>query len=331
VSLPRVLIIGVGSIGHRHLRCFLNTGRVTAEICEVNNDLAQDIAAQYGITTVWNSLDDAIASPPDLAVICAPAHLHIEMAITLANHGVDILIEKPLSTSLNDIDILKSSISTAGVCCGVAYVTHQHPVIRDVKRELDSGRFGKPLQINYVSGQHFPYYRPAYREIYYTDRATGGGCIQDAITHSMNTAELLVGPITKLTCDADHLALEGVTVEDTVHVITRHGEIMGSLVSNQFQSPNESTFIINCEKGTIKCLMHEGRWVWHDTPETQWREGAQYDLERDDLFVKQANMFLDAREQGDLPSCTLEAAIQTLKVNLAMLESSDTHTWQTIN
>ena len=60
MSLPRVLIIGVGSIGHRHLRCFLNTGRVTAEICEVNNDLAQDIAAQYGITTVWNSLDDAI-------------------------------------------------------------------------------------------------------------------------------------------------------------------------------------------------------------------------------------------------------------------------------
>ena len=68
----------------------------------------------------------------------------------------------------------------------------------------------------------------------------------------MNTAELLVGPITKLTCDAGHLALEGVTVEDIVHVITRHGDIMGSLVSNQFQSPNESTFIINCEKGTIK-------------------------------------------------------------------------------
>ena len=77
--------------------------------------------------------------------------------------------------------------------------------------------------------------------------------------------------------------------------------------------------------------MHEGRWIWHDTPETEWHDGAQYKLERDDLFVKQANMFLDAREHGESPSCTLDAAIQTLKVNLAMLESSDTQTWQTIN
>ena len=330
MSLPRVLIIGVGSIGHRHLRCFLDTGRVTAEICEVNTELAAELSRQYNVATVWHDLESALESPPDLAVICAPAHLHIDMALALVEHDVDILIEKPLSTSLDRVGDLQHAVQERNVTCGVAYVTHQHPVVKDVKRELDGGRFGKPLQLNYVSGQHFPYYRPAYREIYYTNRATGGGCIQDAITHAMNTAELLVGPITRLACDADHLALEGVTVEDTVHVMTRHGNVMGSLVLNQFQTPNESTLIINCERGTIKCLFHENRWLWNDTPEEPWNEGASYKLERDDLFVRQANMFLDAREQKQSISCNLEAAIQTLKVNLAMLESSDSLTWKSI-
>ena len=57
--LKDVLVIGVGSIGHRHLRCFLQTGRVRAAICEVNRALADPLAVQYGVERVYSSLDEA--------------------------------------------------------------------------------------------------------------------------------------------------------------------------------------------------------------------------------------------------------------------------------
>ena len=57
-----------------------------------------------------------------------------------------------------------------------------------MKQEIDACRFGRIVQVIAVSGQHFPFYRPAYRETYYTDHATGGGAIQDALTHTINAS-----------------------------------------------------------------------------------------------------------------------------------------------
>ena len=59
---------------------------------------------------------------------------------------------------------------------------------------IRSGRFGEPVQIVATCGQHFPHYRPAYRDTYYRDRRTGGGAVQDALTHIINAGEWLVGP-----------------------------------------------------------------------------------------------------------------------------------------
>ena len=121
-----------------------------------------------------------------------------------------------------------------GLVAGVAYVYRAHPALAEMKRAVDSGRFGKPVQIVSVTGQHFPTYRPAYREIYYTDRATGGAAVQDAMTHMINYGECLAGLVERLASDFAHQVLEDVEVEDTVHVLTRQGSVLGSYSLNQY-------------------------------------------------------------------------------------------------
>ncbi len=323
----RVLIIGVGSIGHRHLRCFQSTNRVQLEICETNNSLAAEIANQYGVQHVFNSLDEALANPPDAAVICTPAHLHIDMAKQLANKSVDMLIEKPLSTSIDGVDELQQVVNQKQLVCAIAYVMRQHPLIEAAKQVVDDQRFGRLLQLTLTSGQDFPFYRPAYRETYYTDHATGGGAIQDAITHMMNSIQWIAGPTTALVCDAAHQHLPGVKVEDTVHVLVRHGAIMGNLSLNQFQAPNESTLMLNFQRGTARFEFHNNRWDFCTEPESPWKQGGLCKLERDDLFIKQANVFLDCIEQRTAATCDLQAALHTLHTNLAMLESNQTKQW----
>ena len=323
----RVLIIGVGSIGHRHLRCFQSTERAELEICETNESLAAEIAIQYGVQNVFNSLDDALANPPDAAVICVPAHLHISMAKQLANKSVDMLIEKPLSTSIDGIDEIQTIIQQQQLVCAIAYVMRHHPLVEAAKKIVDDRRFGSLLQLTLTSGQNFPFYRPDFRETYYADHATGGGAIQDAITHMMNSFQWIAGPTTALVCDASHQHLPDVKVEDTVHVMVRHGAIMGNLALNQFQAPNETTLQLNFQRGTARFEFHNNRWDYCTQPETGWLTGGVCELDRDDLFIKQANLFLDCIEQRSAPICDLQDAVHTLHTNLAMLESNQTKQW----
>ena len=326
-EMKRVLVVGVGSIGERHTRCFQQTERADISICEVNDQLRSQIADRYGLKLAFGDWHEALASDFDAAVICTPAHLHIPMATEVAALNRHLLIEKPLSTTLDGVDALQQLADASGAATMVAYVTRVHPALTAMKTAIDSGRFGRPVHLIGCFGQHFPTYRPAYREIYYRDRAKGGGAIQDALTHMINAAEWLIGPIDRLAADCSHQVLEGVDVEDTVNVIARHAHVLASYSLNQHQAPNESSLTVVCERGTTRFEFHGQRWRWQVDPTDHWQDEPCEPLERDDLFIAQANRFLDVALGLDSPSCTLDEAIQTLKTNQAILRACESREW----
>lgn len=328
--MRRLLVIGVGSIGERHLRCFQKTGRAALSICEVNDELRERIARQYGIDKAYADLDSALADSPEAAVIATPANLHIPMAIQLAEAGTHLLIEKPLSTTTTGLAELKEIIDRRGLKVAVAYVWRQHPALKAMREAVLQGRFGKPVELVMVNGQNFPKYRPAYREIYYKDRATGGGAIQDALTHMMNATAWLVGPIDRVVADAAHKVLDGVEVEDTVHVIARHGDVMAAYNLNQHQAPNELSITVICEKGTCRFNAHQHSWQWMIEPDTPWEVESFEGLQRDDAFISQANSFLDVLDGKAEPACSFQEGVETLYTNLAVLDSADEGNWKAV-
>ena len=125
----------------------------------------------------------------------------------LAPRCKSFLIEKPLATRAEDIPRLRAAVQ--GKPVQIAYVYRAHPAVEAVKQLIDAGDLGAVLQLTIVCGQHFPTYRPAYREIYYNDRRTGGGAIQDAVTHMINAAQYLVGRFDWVFADYAHQALPG--------------------------------------------------------------------------------------------------------------------------
>jgi predicted dehydrogenase len=322
------LIVGVGSIGERHLRCFQATGRADVSFVEINDALRATISQRYGV----NGFSDlgAAARGCDVAVVATPADRHVEIATTLAEAGMHVLIEKPLSTHTDGIERLARVARERNVIIAVAYVYRCFPALAAMRDALRSARFGRPVEIVGVCGQHFPTYRPAYRDTYYADRATGGGAIQDALTHVLNAGEWLVGPIGRLVADAAHQVLEGVVVEDTAHVLVRHGDVLGSYSLNQHQAPNEITLTVICERGTVRWESHAQRWRWMTNPDEPWHDEPHEPRPRDDAFVMQARRFLDAVAGRTLPLCTLDEGLQTLRVNLAALASIECRGWQTV-
>jgi len=325
----RVLVIGAGSIGERHIRCFLATERVDVAICEPNITVRQAMQGRYGVAQSFGSIVDSLASQFDLAVVATPAQFHVLQAQLLVEQGIHVLVEKPLSLNLNGIKELENTAASRGVSAGVAYPYRAHPAVAAMRAAIATGRFGQPLEVIVVAGQHFPTYRPAYREIYYRDRATGGGAIQDALTHLINVVEWIVGPSTRVIADAAHLILEGVTVEDTVHVLARNTNVATSYVLNQHQPANELSVTVICEGGQTRFEGHQAKWSWITEVDGAWHE-ERVMLDRDTLFRQQAEAFLDAIDERRPPLCPINEGRATVETVLAILASLDSGRWEQV-
>jgi predicted dehydrogenase len=319
-----ILVIGCGSIGERHLRCFVNTGRARVVGCEPNEELRRRISTTYGVTVV-SDWEQALSEGFDGVVICTPAPLHIRMGTAALRSGAHVLIEKPLSQSFDGVSELLEARDATRRIAAVAYVLHGNPVLRAARDFLATSPFGKIQQATVVSGQCFPFFRPAYAQTYYRDRRTGGGAIQDALTHTVNWVESVIGPTTSVLCDCAHQVLPNVEVEDTVHVSTRHASgALANFSLNQFQAPNETVLQFNASGGSVRIEMQAARWGTFAKGDSEWTWHSSEPMGRDGPFSIQAHAFLDQMEGKPTPLCSLEAGIDTLRFNLAALTSADT-------
>lgn len=328
ITKKNILVIGAGSIGERHIRCLLQTGRAQVSLCERNPELLDTVTQCYSPIAGFTSLDEALQQDLDAALIATPAHTHIQIAIQCARRGLHLLIEKPLSLSADGVQEFLRTLEDHNTSAAVAYVWRAHPLMAELHRQLQSGRWGRPLQMVVQAGQHFPTFRPAYRDIYYSDRATGGGAILDALTHVLNYGEWFLGPITRVMADAGHLVLPGVDVEDTVHVVARHGSVMASYALNQHQNPNEVYLHLVCTKGTLRVETHTGTITSVESPCGE-AEQQQVPLpSRDAMFITQAENFLDVLSGQSKPLCSLAEGLQTQRAVDHILASADDPPWR---
>lgn len=318
-----ILVIGCGSIGERHIRCFTKTERVNVTACDTDSSLLALTSEKYGAaaTSDWKA---ALASKDFQAVvICTPAPLHVPMALFALEHQVHTLIEKPLSHSLANVDRLLSASKHSLCQTAVAYVMNVYPVLSQAREYIRSGALGPVKQATVTAGQPFYKYRPDYAKSYYRDRQSGGGAIQDALTHSANWLESVLGPAESVLCDCAHQVLPDVKVEDTVHLNARHGDVLTNFTLNQFQAPPENTIQFNAKEGSVKIELHRQRWgvFQEDSTDWDWHDAPVSDA--DAHFLAQAHAFLDQIEGEPSRLCSLAAAEQSLRFNLAALASAE--------
>lgn len=314
-----ILVVGGGSIGERHLRCFQQIG-CTVALCETNKERRDEIGREYRVEQTFAAVAEAARQSWDGVAICTPANLHVEHVIALAPVAPAFLIEKPLCTRGEDLPRLRTA--ARGKVVQVAYVLRAHPATQFVRERLAAGEIGALHQVTVVAGQHFPTFRPTYRQIYYARHETGGGAIQDAATHLFDLIQYLTGPLDWVFCDAAHQALPDVDVEDTVHVVGRAGRVLVSLALNQFMAPNETHVQFNGTQGALAIRFHEQQAGVFRQGDVGWTWTGPLVHERDDLFRAQARHFLSAVAGREPPLCTLDEGVRALQVNLAALASA---------
>ncbi|WP_417310983.1 Gfo/Idh/MocA family protein [Devosia sp.] len=334
--MKRVLVIGSGGIGRRHLRGYLATGRAAVSIVEPDDGRRAEAAAAFALEDAYAALSDADLRSFDLAVICAPAHLHVPLMLACAEAGLGFMVEKPLAVTMDGVDAALAVVSQAGVLARVGYIRRVAPEVLALRAQVQAGDIGA-LRLSYInSSQEFPKYRPDFQRTYYARPEMGGGAILDAASHWFDLLVWLMGRPVEVGAMYDRLVLEGTETEDTCLVNIRfESGAMANVTINQFQKPNTNRAEFIGTDGNL-VLEHSVLSLADDdsgTPrQTHDHMAGLVPMEAHQArFAIQANALLDALEGKLCHLATLEEARQNLAIALAAKRSWTERTIVTLN
>lgn len=136
-------LVGVGSIGRRHLRLLRERDDVEVCVAEPYEPTWERVAAECGDTKRYLSMEEALAAEKlDAVLIATPHGMHSDMSIKALKAGVHVFCEKPMSDSLKEcVDMLHAAEESDKVF-SVGFMFHFNPFVRKVKELVGSGRIG---------------------------------------------------------------------------------------------------------------------------------------------------------------------------------------------
>ena len=157
----RVLFVSLGSIGNRHLSNVKTIDpKAVITVWHLHSKKDESNVKVNGINNVVYSFDDAIRQKPDVAFITCPSSLHISIAIMLAQEGIDLFIEKPISSNLKDVEKLLQIGKTQKIIIMVGYNFRFHRPLQLLKHKIIEGEIGNLIGIRAEAGQYLPDWRP---------------------------------------------------------------------------------------------------------------------------------------------------------------------------
>ncbi len=193
----RIAVIGCGSIGIRHLRNLKHLGFENLIAFDILPETRRVVERELRIP-VLERIEELWARKPDAVFIASPTNQHIEQAIMAARQGCHLFIEKPLSHSLSQIDILLHEVEKRGLVTMVACNMRFHPGPSTIKKLLGEAAIGQVIAARLQTGSFLPGWRPQqdYRQSY-SASLKWGGAILDCI-HEIDLSLWYFGPASLL-------------------------------------------------------------------------------------------------------------------------------------
>jgi len=155
MQVNHVAIIGFGNMGRRHMR-ILKELRPEIEVTLVRSGVGEDWPEIKLAKRTVHSLADAISKGIDAAIISSPANFHLSQASELAKTGIHLLIEKPLSHTLDGVYQFLNEVSTKGITVLTGYVLRYDPAAKKFARMIQTGLLGKLLHARVQYGSYLP-------------------------------------------------------------------------------------------------------------------------------------------------------------------------------
>jgi predicted dehydrogenase len=326
VEVMRALIVGLGSIGRRHLRN-LRALVPDADIAVWRQHArpASGAGSDPDADRTVFSLGEALAAHPDVAIIANPTAMHVHTGLQLAHEGISLFVEKPLSNELH------GAAELVEVCCGrsltlmVGYNLRFHRPLLALRGAVQDGLVGRTLSVVAEVGRYLPDWRPGtdYSQGASSRSELGGGAILE-LSHELDYVRWLVGDVEGVTANAGKVSDLNIDVEDIADIMLRFvGGVFGNVHLDMVQrAPVRTCKVI----GTTGTLVWDGmsHHVRHFSAHSgTWRDVFQSaELDWNEMYMNEMRHFLDCADTGTTPLISGEDGLRVLKIALAAKESA---------
>lgn len=320
----RILLVGCGSIGERHI-CNLRhiaAGEIMA--CDTDLERLSLMKKKYDIDA-FTELERALKQKVDAVIVCTPPSMHIPVALAAINKNAHVFIEKPMSHTLRGVNKLIKKATGKKLVIFVGYNFRFHPGLRLVKKMLDKGKIGRVLSARAEFGQYLPDWRPLqdYRKSYTARKELGGGIILDG-SHELDYMRWLLGEVKEVSCFASKLSRLEVDTEDTAKILLK---FEGEAVAGVHLDFVRRGYTRNCElvgeKGNIIWSYEDAAVKVYSAKSRSWRT-FRTKADPNDMYIEEVKHFLRCISRKEKPLIDVEDAKRTLEIALAAKRSART-------
>ncbi len=320
----KFLIVGMGSIGRRHMRNLINLGETDIILLRTHHStLPDDDLTSYPTET---SLEKALSHRPDAVIVSNPTSLHIDIAIPAALAGCHLLLEKPISHSMDRVEELHQSVEIGGGKVLVGYQYRFHPGLQKVKEILMDGTIGRPLSVRAHWGEYLPSWHPwEDYHLSYSARADLGGGVILTLSHPLDYLRWLFGDVSEVWAFSGTLGDLDLKIEDTAEIGLRFSNgVLGSvhLDYNQ-QPPNHYLKLIGTEGSLIWEYTHGGVKLFSIEGDEWQTIPIPANYERNDMFVAEMNHFTSLIQDKEKSFCSLLDGVRALELVIAAKQSAN--------
>jgi predicted dehydrogenase len=333
----RILVIGAGLVGHRHVRHVVEEPRSELAAVVDSDARKKGLADEAGVP-FYTDLEQAFGEiRADAAIIATPNQTHTRIGIQCLEEGLHILVEKPIDADPAAATRLIETADANKLGLLVGHHRRFNPFVQAAKRILESGNLGRLEAVNVLWTLLKPeeYFRAAAWRC-----EPGGGPILINFIHDIDNLRYFFGDIERVYAESSNAARR-LAVEDTAVVTFRFasGLLGTAVISDAVASPysfeattGENPLVFHTGQDCYRILGSNGTLSFPDMTIWTYRDreyGWGHPISAESVEVtktapldEQLRHFCDVIEKGKAPMCSGADALKTLEATLAIGESA---------
>lgn len=253
----RFVIVGLGSMGKRRVRCLKSLGYEDVAGFDLRSDRRDEAAEKYGIAT-YGSIDEAIKDfKPTAMIISVPPDIHHQYIKIALENNIHFFVEASVVDT--DIEQIKEQLKEKDVVCAPSATMCYHPAVKLIAQMVNNGDLGKVSNVIYHSGQYLADWH-VYESVsdYYVSNPMTGGC-REIVPFELGWITNMLG-FPKRVCGNKRKTVEikgAEDIDDTYNCLLDYDDCLVSLTVDVVSRYATRRLLINGDQKQL-------RWDWND-------------------------------------------------------------------
>lgn len=256
-------VVGLGGMGLGHCRFLIEVVPETTltALCDTHPERAQHAGEQFGVPHFTDPEAMFESDLVDAVLIATPHYGHAPVAVSAFNHGLHVLVEKPLCVSVSEGDQMLAAARRAGTQFAIGYQHRFRPEVQAARRVIEQGVIGEVRRTLLITA----WYRT---QAYYDSggwRATwageGGGVLINQAPHFIDLWTWLGGLPSRLTGQTRTVLHEIETEDEAFALVEYPNGAHGYLYATTNEEPGENLIEICGDRGKLR-LQDDTLQVW---------------------------------------------------------------------